>query len=261
MLTAKILKILVYLKRIYTMKSIIQYFLSKTGYNLRKKKEPFSDQKKLITSKFPVILDAGFHNGQTSRKYRQFFPSSKIWGFEPTSDLYLNSLKSFSKDDKLIIQQKAISDKVGFTEFCINNISSTNSLLPRNEKGKKYFSPEADLKEKIQVKTTTIDQIIKDQDLDKIDILKMDIQGGELMALKGAIQALENQKIDLIYLEMFFIEHYSNSPMYFDLAKMLSDYGYKIFSLYDLRYAADGQLRYCDGIFLSEKFRKETLNL
>ena len=40
--------------------------------------------------------------------------------------------------------------------------------------------------------------------LKKNDILKMDIQGAELLALSGAIKLLEEKKIGFIYTETYF---------------------------------------------------------
>jgi hypothetical protein len=51
------------------------------------------------------------------------------------------------------------------------------------------------------VPVVTIDSVIEDKKLDRIDFMKMDIEGHELFALKGAMQALEAHKIKALSFE------------------------------------------------------------
>lgn len=51
------------------------------------------------------------------------------------------------------------------------------------------------------VKITTIDAFIKENKIDKINLLKIDTEGNELNVLKGAQRTLENNLIDVIHFE------------------------------------------------------------
>lgn len=72
--------------------------------------------------------------------------------------------------------------------------------------------------ESIQVKTTTIDNIYKENNLFKPDLINIDVQGAELMVLKGSESILDNVKS--IFVETADIELYKNCV----LKPVLSDY-------------------------------------
>jgi hypothetical protein len=86
--------------------------------------------------------------------------------------------------------------------------------------------------------------------------LKLDIEGGELDALRGIKSLLKNHKIDLIYSEVSFSEIYENQNHFHDIASYLYDYGYKLFDLVYLVKSLDGQIYYGDAIFLSPNLMK-----
>jgi hypothetical protein len=79
----------------------------------------------------------------------------------------------------------------------------------------------------------------------------MDIQGAELLALKGAIKLLEEKKIGLIYTETYFRRQYNNQPLFHEISKFLADYGYYIQDIYSPIYGK-GSIAWCDAIFLPE---------
>ena len=82
-----------------------------------------------------------------------------------------------------------------------------------------------------------------------IDILKMDIQGGELAALKGAQQLLENRGIACIYTEAYFIEQYEAQPLFHDISKFLYSYDFTLQDIYTPIYGK-GNMAWGDAIFV-----------
>ena len=155
----------------------------------------------------PVILDVGAHRGETSSKYKQLFPKSTIYCFEPFPDS-ANVLKNrFNSDLTVKVFPSAVSETTGMQKFFINHQSWTNSLLPRPSTSRRYYSKNAGSKAELEVPVVSIDNFVHTENVKKIDILKMDIQGGELKALKGSTQSLKQRNILLIYLEIMFVSH------------------------------------------------------
>ena len=76
-----------------------------------------------------------------------------------------------------------------------------------------------------------------------------------MKALSGARQKLSEGAIGLIYTEVMFVPHYDGGCMFYELSDFLSEYGYTIFNLYNLKWAKNGQLRWGNAIFLSPKIR------
>ena len=80
----------------------------------------------------------------------------------------------------------------------------------------------------------------------------MDIQGGELLALKGAERLLSSSSVDLIYTEVEFVQLYEGQPEIYDLTKYLANFGFVLYGLYDLHAGKNGRLSWGDAIFLPQ---------
>lgn len=89
----------------------------------------------------------------------------------------------------------------------MNRSKATNSLL--KPKITSSFIDEVAVYEKcIKVTSITLDSFIEENNITEIDILKLDVQGGELMVFEGAKVALNHKKIKIIYSEIWFLEGY-----------------------------------------------------
>jgi hypothetical protein len=86
----------------------------------------------------------------------------------------------------------------------------------------------------------------------------MDIQGGELMALKGATKLLSTQAIDLIYSEVLFADLYENQGYFHDISQYLREYGYFLYGLYNMNYgkSKNGVLAWADAIFICPRIEE-----
>jgi FkbM family methyltransferase len=202
-----------------------------------------------------TIFDVGANRGQSLIVYKNMFPEAAIHAFEPFPSAF-NNLRECAKNiPNVFTNPTAISDSCGVDIFYINHLEDTNSLLKRPESGKQYYPDHAKLKSNMHIPTITIDHYASENNISNIDILKMDIQGGELRALHGAREMLSRNAISIIYTEVFFIEHYANSPLMHDILNFLSTYGFSLYNICNATSAPDGQLRYADVIIISNYLR------
>ena len=208
----------------------------------------------------PVIFDVGAHKGETVKRYKDIFPDSSIYCFEPFPSNAKILQSRFAEDPSVFAFEKAVSDKVGRRSFHINENDATNSLLPRTKSGRRYFSKSAAEKTTQDVEVITLDEVMKLNNLKKIDIVKFDIQGGELMALQGAADSLQKKNISIIYTEALFVPHYEGNPLLRELWNYLEQYDYTLFDIYDMYRATNGQLRFADAIFISTEVRSKVLD-
>ena len=132
----------------------------------------------------------------------------------------------------------------------VNKNVDTNSLLPSASVGL-LTKKQVITKEQIEVSAVTLDSFCKENHIIQIDILKMDIQGGELAALIGAEKLLSDKKIKLIYTESFFREQYLNQPLFYEIAKYLKTLDYHLQDIYNPFYGK-GSIVWCDAIFLPD---------
>ena len=109
--------------------------------------------------------------------------------FPSTAEILKKNLKTVNCE----ILEVALGDQTSNTDFFFESGATDggqNSLI------KHYY-----LENKVTVKQTTIDKLVKTLKLEHIDFLKLDIEGAELRALMGAQSTLKQGKIDYIQLE------------------------------------------------------------
>ena len=71
----------------------------------------------------------------------------------------------------------------------------------------------------------------RQQKIDIIDVLKIDIQGNEDKVLKGSKILLKSNKIKLIELELILGFGYQRQMSFFDIEKVLNPFGYRLIAI------------------------------
>lgn len=216
--------------------------------------EDFIEQKKILIDnnvKAETIFDIGANVGQTTQKYRKLFPKSIIYGFEPFPKVFEIYSKNTNGEKKIHKKQFALSNKIGKAFFFSNENHYTNSLLAID---KKFGNDNAyKLKSKIEIETNTLDNFCKENNIKRINILKMDVQGGEMLVLEGAKEMLSQKAIDLIYTEIEFVTLYQDQPLFEDIRKFLNNYGYKFYKNYNTYYNEKSEAISADSIFINQR--------
>jgi FkbM family methyltransferase len=120
-----------------------------------------------------TVVDIGANYGVFSL-YSQMFNPSNVYAVEPLKATFKSMKKNLSEYGVTCIN-KAVSNENGFEKFMITEVNG-NNFSQKNESG---FHPSTVIGEEI-VETITINQLISDYDIDRIDFLKVDCEGGEL---------------------------------------------------------------------------------
>ena len=103
------------------------------------------------------------------------------------------------------------------------------------------------------MESVDVDQVRLDGILDQdIDVLKLDLQGYELDALKGCEKLLP--RIKAITTEVEFVPLYEGQPLFADIDIYLRARGFRFLNLYELWTHPDGQLTAGDAIYLNNIF-------
>ena len=224
------------------------------GYmqSLRKHSNPpdaFSFKRKNIKES-KIIFDVGANRGDTVQKYLEIFPTSSIYAFEPFPELFKSLEARFIASANVNCYSLAISNKNDFLTFYSNHNPDTNSLLKPQKIGLNSDKQVANI-DIIKVESISIDSFCSANNINKIDILKMDIQGGELQGLKGAETLLSSKNIALIYIETYFRAQYESQPLFHDISLYLAKFGYYLQDIYSPIYG-NGSIAWCDAVFLPE---------
>lgn len=206
---------------------------------------PFRRQAQLITKDIPTIFDVGAHEGGTIVRYKKYWKKCNIYSFEPSPANFDKLFRRFGNDSAIVIENTALSDCTGTVEFHINKSTYTNSILQTTDKEDHRL----DFVKMEVVNAITIDEYCTKNGIEAIDILKIDVQGAELLVLEGAKQLLSKGGISLIYLEVCFKKQYQNQATFACIFSTLSKYGFQLINLYDISYSKNTEISYADAIF------------
>jgi FkbM family methyltransferase len=208
----------------------------------------------------PVVIDAGAFVGDTPLKYHQLFPDAVIHALEPDPENF-RQLEQFTAAVPNIRRHPlAAGDFDGTTVLHRNGYAPTHSLLPRPSAGKRYFPETAGAVGFVEVPVTRLDTFCRQQAIDFVGVLKLDVQGGEVAALTGATELLSAGRIGVLCTEVAFVPHYRDAPLMLDVWQLLAKFGYTPYDLHAQLYGTDGQLRYADALFVSPAFRRDLID-
>ena len=99
----------------------------------------------------------------------------------------------------------------------------------------------------------TIDSLIGEGEITQPDFINMDIQGGELAALRGAIATLPS--VRALHLETWIEQAYGGQiPLLVDLIVFLRPLGFRLFDLGTQFRKDNGALYSIDACFVNEAF-------
>lgn len=222
----------------------------------------FADERELLSDRdVQSIFDVGANSGETTAYYHALFPKATIHSFEPFPQEFDTLAERFRGDPRVLPSQTAISNQIGRTCFHVNQNSATNSLLPSTTQSGYWTDSPQDLKHvrQLEVPITTIHAYCTQNGISAIDILKIDAQGTERRVLEGAAEELRQGSIALVHTEMQIVPVYEGQVFFYELAAYLSRFGYGLFGIYNMAYAANGQAKWCDAIFLSPDLRARYL--
>ncbi|GAB4487720.1 MAG: FkbM family methyltransferase [Saprospiraceae bacterium] len=137
-------------------------------------------------------LDVGCHKGEIMDLFLQNAPRGTHYGFEPIPGLFEDLQKKYAGLENCRLLDIALSDKKGTSSFnyVVSN-PSYSGLLKRN-----YDHPnEQDTL--ITVHTERLDDLLP-ADF-QVDLIKIDVEGGEILVLRGALETLRRCKPVVIF--------------------------------------------------------------
>lgn len=210
--------------------------------------EAYRIVKDLVECTDPVVIDGGAHLGDMVDRFGALLPKAEFHCFEPDPELCKIIEKKFLGNSQVHVVQAALSDAVGKAVLNINVSRATNSLLPSAESLQPDLKQLCELVKQVEVKVTTIDEYCRANSIEHIDFIKLDLQGYDYLALKGAKATLKNTKVVLV--EVLFMEIYKGCHGFPDILNLMINQEFKLHTLCGLHYGEAGELLWADAIFV-----------
>jgi FkbM family methyltransferase len=185
-----------------------------------------------------TVLDIGAHHGlYTLLAARRVGPNGRVVAFEPSPreqrKLALNVC--LSRCVNVQIEHCALGSSDSEADFFIVDGMDTgcNSLRPPNVKEPTKL---------VQVPVRVLDACLKLRDIDRVDFIKMDVEGGELEVLKGAYGLLDRRPRPIIVCE---VQEIRTEPWGYKAKEVIEFLRCRKFHWF--RLSADGALEAVDG--------------
>ena len=178
-----------------------------------------------------TIIDIGANLGYyTAIASRRAGERGLVIAFEPEPNFFKILSRNISRNNmkNAICFEIAVAEKNGLTNLYLSNENKGHNSIIRSE----------ELKTSTQVKTTTLDDFLFYQKITKVDIIKMDIEGAEILALEGMKNTLIKH-LPLLFFEFspHSIIKLNRNPV--DFLSTIRKIGYSMFEINKARQRLD----------------------
>jgi FkbM family methyltransferase len=189
-----------------------------------------------------VVFDAGAFVGDWSRAFQQVFPEAQSFLIEPNPALRASLDATARRLPGATVLSLAVGDKPGTTHLNVwENPSDPLALQASSLLDHTRGEPT----QRAPVEVQTLDAIAARFDV-LPDVVKLDLQGAELAALRGARTLLGRSELFII--EFGCLDAYQERTTPRALLDCMDDHGYCLYDVVDLGYRRfDGAL--CSGDF------------
>lgn len=219
----KIFKLIIkLLTKFMSKRGFIQSFLNKLSILIHRLYENhnydfFTNGEKIVLKKikssnleFDIIFDVGANVGSWSLMFSNLFPKSKIYSFEVLPSTFEILLENTKSNTNIIVENIGLSDKEEkLIAYSQNNASGLTTLVENfseNFHGKNI--------NKTEVKVMKGSDYAKKNNIDKIDFIKIDVEGYEDKVLKGLESLIRDKKVKVIQFEYGFVNIKSHFLLY-----------------------------------------------
>jgi len=212
-------------------------------------RDRYIDIKAYLKTETPVIIDGGANDGGTIERLLKDYQAPVIHAFEPIPDLVAYLEKRFQGDPRVAVYGMALGAEARMVRFNVLNKLVASSILTPSELKKNYQGDNVAVRQVLEVPQVRLDDVMG---MREIDLLKLDLQGYEMEALKGGLSMLERTRI--ITTEVEFVPLYDDQPLFADIDPFIRAQGFRLLNLYDLWSHPDGQLTSGDATYLNTRY-------
>jgi len=198
-----------------------------------------------------TVIDIGANRGQFALVTRRCLPKARIFSFEPLSEPAKRFHAVFYKDPNVILYQVAIGPQACETTIHVSAADDSSSLLPFSPLQERLFPGTCEIGTEI-VKVGLLSDYVRPEEIFSPAMLKLDVQGFELEALRGCEELLG--RFCYVYAECSFIELYSGQALVDDIIDWLRHRGWCLRGIYNMTYDRRDRSIQADFLFENSCF-------
>lgn len=213
----------------------------------KKYRRAFRNLRHLPRLEYRYVIDVGANRGAFADAFLELHRPERLILVETIPELAEKLREKYNCRSGVSVVCAALSDRNGDAQFQINRSDVASSLLPIDSRNAAWFNRDLSVARTIQVPTMTLTTLMTEQNIDMVDLLKLDIQGAERLALTGGSDVLD--RVRVIYAEVFFEQLYKGAWLFWETNEFLTDKGFKLCGLSNIAHASDGDLLQANATF------------
>jgi len=175
-----------------------------------------------------VVFDVGAHLGEYIRLAQAHLKPDglMIHAFEPATDCFHHLNEAFGTDPKVRINNVALGSecRVGtlYSDGPFSGLACLTKRMPTHD-GRRFSRAEP-------VRIITLNNYCRENGIDQIDLLKIDVEGHELDVMEGGKDLFQRGKIAIITFE-FGSAHIDTRVFFRDIFSFLRQHGMDVFRI------------------------------
>ena len=152
------------------------------------------------------IIDAGGYVGDTALLFSSYTDKNiHVFEASPSNMDIIRETIRLNHLDNIVPVSKALGEKSGTATFSLGELNSCNSLVER---------PGYNYPDHIEVPVVTLDDYVRENNIE-VGLIKVDIEGGEQLLLRGAVETIRTQHPILL------ISIYHSANDFFEIKPMI----------------------------------------
>lgn len=178
------------------------------------------------------IFEFGSRYGEDTIEFAKRYKDATIYAFECNTNTIVQCRRNVCGFDNIVLTEKAVCDYDGVVKFYpIDKEKTITTWEDGNQGASSLFKASGNYEVEQYAQTETdvpcvrLDSFMKENNIPRIDILWMDVQGAELKALEGLGKRIRDVKV--VHCEVEMMEIYSNQPLFHEVKHYLNKHGFK----------------------------------
>lgn len=180
-----------------------------------------------------TVFELGARECGETLDFAAAYPQARIVAFECNPATLPACRSAVAGNARIKLVEKAVSDRNGTIRFFPTDPERTVTKHAGGNPGasslfraRPDYPHEKYVQNEITVQTTTVADVMAAEGVAQIDLLWMDVQGAELLALKGFGERLAD--VRLIHMEVEFLPIYEGQALFGDVHAFLVQRGFRL---------------------------------
>lgn len=235
-------------------KDSLRKFINKFGYEIVKLENHIEHGRRgswLEKLDIKTIIDIGSNRGQFINQISKLLPGRKIYAFEPIKECYDALLINTKKFD-VTAHNTALGNINGESEINVSSNFVSSSILKMEEVHNTQY-PDSNYVKKETIKISRLDDVMKQYNVAKNVLIKIDVQGYEEQVLSGGHDTVESGIA--VVIETAIKPMYEGQWMFDQVYQYFTSKGYVFMGFSDqIIMKTTGIPLYADSIYIKKEF-------